>query len=97
MFIRGFGFMNQAMISSESMGDGIAYEEPGFFDGFEWFLFFRTTFLLLFLLFAILSLINPFFRKNKLAVKIVSIIMTLFNVFLIVIAYGISHMGKIGG
>jgi hypothetical protein len=97
MFIKGFGFMSQAMVSSESMGDGIAYEEPGFFDGFEWFLFFRTTFLGLFLLFALLSLINPFFRKNKLAVKIVSIIMTLFNAFLVLIAYGISQMGKIGG
>ena len=97
MFLNGVDALINSAVSSESMGDGIAREEPGLFDGTELFLFFRTTTFFLFLLLAILSLINPFFRKNKLAVKIVSIVMILLSAVLILIVYALSHMGKIGG
>lgn len=97
MFLNGVSALSDRMVSSEYMGDGVAYEEPGPFDGIEFFLFFRATTFLLFFLLAILSLINPFFRENKLAVKIVSGAMILLCVVITVIAYGISHMGKIGG
>jgi hypothetical protein len=97
MFVSGVGTMMNSMVASQSGGDGIAYEEPKLFEGWGLFFFFRLATPGLFFLLAILSLINPFIGKNKLAVKIVSGVMIIVCALLLFLVYVLSHLGKVGG
>lgn len=78
--------------------DAIAYEAPS---AFEWHVFFQCCAMSFFVLVILLSLINLFIRKNKLAVKVLSGIMLLICTLLVIGVYlvldFISDLGKIGG
>jgi hypothetical protein len=71
--------------------------EPGFFSKPEVFNFLALSGAGLVILFGLLSLVNPFIRKNKLSVKIVSIVMIVVYTLLGLLLYALSQIGKIGG
>jgi hypothetical protein len=81
----------------ETQGDDASASSGGFNVGFDFLQFLFISGVGLFFLVSILSVVNLFIRKNKLAVKIVSVIMILFSCLIGYVINLMAHWGKVGG